>query len=116
MLPFLLAEIAPLKRMSNALSIFVYQADVVHVRVQTVMPGLVPGIHVLIYAGKDVDGRVIGREDGASRLLPGHDESRKCVIGIIGANYSAGLACAASAARSAAARFSTIRTDQTEPS
>jgi hypothetical protein len=30
------------------------------------MPGLVPGIHVLIYADKDVDGRV----------KPGHDESK----------------------------------------
>ena len=39
------------------------------------MPGLVPGIHVLV-SGKDVDGRVFNREDDASRLLPGHDELR----------------------------------------
>jgi hypothetical protein len=69
------------------------------------MPGLVPGIHVLIYAGKDVDGRD----------RPGHDESKTRIVGIIGINHSAGLAAAA-AARSAAARFSTTRTDQTEPS
>ncbi len=72
------------------------------------MPGLVPGIHVLIYAGKDVDGRD----------KPGHDESKACIASIIRANHSAGLADAAvaAAARSAAARFSTQRTDQTEPS
>jgi hypothetical protein len=70
------------------------------------MPGLVPGIHVLIYAGKDVDGRD----------KPGHDESKTRIVGIIGTNHSAGLAAAAAAARAAAARFSTIFTDQTEPS
>jgi hypothetical protein len=72
------------------------------------MPGLVPGIHLLIYAGKDVDGRD----------KPGHDESKACIANIIRANHSAGLAdaAAAAAARSAAARFSTQRTDQTEPS
>jgi hypothetical protein len=70
------------------------------------MPGLVPGIHVLIYAGKDVDGRD----------KPGHDESKTRVVGIIGTNHSAGFACAAAAARSAATRFSTMRTDQMEPS
>ena len=72
------------------------------------MPALVAGIHVLIGAGKDVDGRD----------KPGHDESRTCVANIIGANHSAGLACAAAAAAAAsrAARFSTMRTDQTEPS
>ena len=72
------------------------------------MPGFVPGIHVLIliYAGKDVDGRD----------KPGHDESKTLIVGIIGINHSAGLAAAAAAARSAATRFSTIFTDQTEPS
>jgi hypothetical protein len=82
------------------------------------MPGLVPDIHVLIYAVKNVDGRDNTREDGASRLVPGHDESKACLGNIIGANHSAGLAdaAAAAAARSAAARFSTQRTDQTEPS
>ena len=69
------------------------------------MPGLVPGIYVLIYAGKDVDGRD----------KPGHDESIARVASIIQAIHSAGLAAAA-AARSAAMRRSTIRTDQTEPS
>jgi hypothetical protein len=40
-----------------------------------VMPGLVPGIHVLATDGrnKDVDGRVIQREDA---LLPGHRGNR----------------------------------------
>jgi hypothetical protein len=37
------------------------------------MPGLVPGIHVYRSEEQDVDGRDIGREDGALRLLPGHD-------------------------------------------
>ena len=69
------------------------------------MPGLVPGIHVLFYAGKDVDGRD----------KPGHNESRAGVTTIIRADHSAGLAAAA-AARSRAIRRSTIRTDQTEPS
>jgi hypothetical protein len=72
------------------------------------MPGLVPGIHVLFYAAKDVDGRV----------KPGHDESRARLTFIITANHSAGLAeaAAAAAARSAAMRFSTMRTENTEPS
>jgi hypothetical protein len=40
------------------------------------MPGLVPGIHALFsFERKDVDGRVILRQDGASRLLSGNDES-----------------------------------------
>jgi len=42
------------------------------------------------------------------RIKSGNDGREK--------HYSAGLAAAAAAARSAAARFSTIRTDQTEPS
>jgi hypothetical protein len=42
------------------------------------------------------------------RIKSGNDEGEK--------PYSAGLAAAAAAARSAAARFSTIFTDQTEPS
>ncbi len=73
------------------------------------MTGLVPGIYVLIYAGKDVDGRD----------KPGHDESKaRVIIIIIDANHSAGLAwaAAAAAARSAAMRRSTMRTDQIEPS
>ena len=37
------------------------------------MPGFMPGIHVLwIRHEEDVDGRDFRREDGASRLLPGH--------------------------------------------
>ena len=37
------------------------------------MPGFMPGIHVLrIRRKEDVDGRDFRREDGASRLLPGH--------------------------------------------
>jgi hypothetical protein len=41
-----------------------------------VMPGLVPGIHAFTFVRpKDVDGRDFRREDGASRLSPGHDES-----------------------------------------
>jgi hypothetical protein len=41
------------------------------------MPGLVPGIHVFLpqQQRQDVDGRDIRREDGASRLLPGHDDA-----------------------------------------
>ena len=72
------------------------------------MPGLVPGIYVFIYTGQDADGRD----------EPGHDESKTCASNIIRANHSAGLADApaAAAARSAAAFFSTQRTDQTEPS
>ena len=68
------------------------------------MPGLAPGIHILRDACQDVDGRD----------EPGHDESRACVTSIIATNHSAGFAAAA--ARSAAMRFSTIRTDHTEPS
>jgi hypothetical protein len=68
------------------------------------MPGLVPGIHVLPDAFKDVDGRD----------KPGHDESIAGRYDNIIANHSAGLAAAA--ARSAAMRLSTMRTDQTEPS
>jgi len=34
----------------------------------------VPGIHVLLgCVTKDVDGRDVVREDGAARLMPGHD-------------------------------------------
>jgi hypothetical protein len=69
------------------------------------MPSLMPSIHVF-YADKDVDGRD----------KPGHDESKVRARGIIGANHSAGLAAATSAARAAAARFSTKRTEKTEPS
>jgi hypothetical protein len=68
------------------------------------MLGLVPGIQVLLDACKDVDGRD----------KPGHDESIAGHYDNIAAPYSAGLAAAA--ARSAAMRFSTMRTDQTEPS
>jgi len=41
-----------------------------------VMPGLVPGIHVLVALKKDVDGRDIGeRSDAVLRTaMPGHDE------------------------------------------
>jgi hypothetical protein len=43
----------------------------------SVMPGLVPGIHVLLgRETKDVDGRDVVREDGAARLMPGHDARR----------------------------------------
>jgi hypothetical protein len=38
------------------------------------MPALVAGIHALTgYETKDVDGRDVVREDGAARLVPGHD-------------------------------------------
>ena len=67
------------------------------------MPGLVPGIHVLPDACKDVDGRD----------KPGHDESIAGRYDNIVAAYSAGPVAAA---RAAAARFSTMRTDQTDPS
>jgi hypothetical protein len=41
------------------------------------MPGLVPGIHVLVYlSGKDVDGRD----------KPGHDEKKGLVFKIFGEN------------------------------
>ena len=70
------------------------------------MPGLVPRISL-------VRAQCLSKRDGRDK--PGHDESKSFVIGIIGVNHSAGLAAAA-AARSAATRFSTIRTDQIEPS
>ncbi len=65
-----------------------------------------------------MDGRNSTRKDGAWRLVSGHDESKTRVSNMISANHSAGFeaAAAAAAARSAAARFSTQRTDQTEPS
>jgi hypothetical protein len=41
------------------------------------MPALVAGIHVLLgRETKDVDGRDVVREDGAARLMPGHDARR----------------------------------------
>jgi hypothetical protein len=60
----------------------------------------VPAIHVFMGIEQDVD----------ARHKAGHDESLPTIRG----TYSAGLAAAA--ARSAAARFSTTRTDQIEPS
>ena len=67
------------------------------------MAGLVPAIYVL------------GAQDVDARDKPGHDE---LTVQTIRLNHSAGLAdaAAAEAARSAAARFSTQRTDQIEPS
>jgi len=51
---------------------------------KAVMPGLVPAIHALLCGQtKDVDGRDDVREDGAARLMPGHDarcESLQCPI------------------------------------
>jgi hypothetical protein len=38
------------------------------------MPGFMPGIHVFGLRKEGVDGRDLRREDGASRLLPDHDE------------------------------------------
>jgi hypothetical protein len=39
-----------------------------------VMPGLVPGIHVLCFRGKDVDGRDISAFTRVfRRAMPGHD-------------------------------------------
>jgi len=70
------------------------------------MPGLVPGIPIEL-------AQCLFKRDGRDK--PGHDESKSFVTGIIGVNHSAGLAAAA-AARSAATRRSTIRTDQIEPS
>jgi hypothetical protein len=66
------------------------------------MAGLVPAIHVFVTRDtQDVDARV----------KPGHDESEPNIR----VNHSAGLAAAA-AVRAAAARRSTTRTDQIEPS
>ncbi|MGN6310402.1 MAG: hypothetical protein ACTHNN_12700 [Xanthobacteraceae bacterium] len=51
-----------------------------------VMPGLVPGIHVLTTPAKeDVDGRDIGeRSDAVLRTaMPGHDESGEVAANII---------------------------------
>jgi hypothetical protein len=44
------------------------------------MAGFMPAIHVFGAQQKQgVDGRDVRREDGASRLLPGHDEvGRRC--------------------------------------
>jgi hypothetical protein len=48
------------------------------------MPALVAGIYTLLgRKTKDVDGRDVVREDGAARLMPGHDarcESLQCAI------------------------------------
>jgi hypothetical protein len=41
------------------------------------MPALVAGTHVFGTAGQGVDGRDFRREDGASRLSPGHDTFSK---------------------------------------
>ncbi len=88
-------------------------ADVMHSEVFPVMPGLGPGIHVFSlgrYNKQDVDGRD----------KPGHDELNNRPQNTIRHPYSAGLASgvapAALAAASAAAFFSTRRTDQIEPS
>ena len=44
-----------------------------------VMPGLVPGIHVLIVPDKkDVDGRDIQREDALRAFAPAMTESNYC--------------------------------------
>ena len=67
------------------------------------MAGLVPPIRVFIFSNaQDVD----------ARDEPGHDESTIYNTRF----YSAGLACAASVARAAAARRSTKRTDRIDPS
>jgi hypothetical protein len=43
----------------------------------SVMPALVADIHALLGCEtKDVDGRDVVREDGAARLMPGHDARR----------------------------------------
>ena len=67
------------------------------------MAGLVPAIHVVV---------CLDTQDVDARVKPGHDESKQNIR----VNHSAGLAAAASAARLAAARRSTTRTDQIEPS
>jgi len=46
-------------------------------RMLAVMPALVAGIHDFHLPQQDVDGRDLMREDGASRLSPGHDESER---------------------------------------
>jgi len=55
----------------------------------TVMPGLVPGIHVLASTNeqRDVDGRDIGeRSDAVLRTaLPGHDEGEEVMANILDA-------------------------------
>jgi len=65
------------------------------------MAGLVPAIHVFV---------CLDTQDVDARVKPGHDESKPNIR----VNHSAGLAAAA--VRAAAARRSTTRTDQIEPS
>jgi len=69
------------------------------------MPRLVPGISIRW-------AQCLAKRDGRDK--PGHDESKTRPSDNIGVNYSAGFAAAA--ARSAATRLSTMRTDQIEPS
>jgi hypothetical protein len=66
------------------------------------MTGLDPAILVFV---------CLDTQDVDARVKPGHDESKPNIR----VNHSAGFA-AASAARLAAARRSTTRTDQIEPS
>ena len=46
------------------------RSDEVLASINIVMPGLVPGIHVLLFMGQDVDGRD----------EPGHDEDKSCEV------------------------------------
>jgi hypothetical protein len=56
----------------------------------------VPGIHVLLgRETKDVDGRDVVREDGAARLVPGHDARRALRIFAVRHRLSAEIAAAA---------------------
>jgi hypothetical protein len=66
------------------------------------MAGLVPAIHVFV---------CLDTQDVDARVKPGHDESKQNIR----VSHSAGLAAAAPV-RAAAARRSTTRTDQIEPS
>jgi hypothetical protein len=46
---------------------------------KTGVNALMPGHPRLAWCNKDVDGRGFKQEDGASRLLPGHDEHMESV-------------------------------------
>jgi hypothetical protein len=51
------------------------------VRFDSVMPGLVPGIHDFSSCGKDVDGRAKPGHDGAlNALILGYDRSRDFLV------------------------------------
>ena len=62
------------------------------------MPGFMPGIHVLRIRHKEgVDGRAFRREDRASRLLPGHDNTKRSYCGCMPEAFTTSWAAARSA-------------------